>query len=126
MAHPRPRVLFLLLLLSAGEESQVGASQAGTNSLASAISQLVRDFLPSCHLVLVSTSEFSSVFSEMQLGVLGAGVGAVVVNSNEILTSLDLASRDDLFSGLWGDAATTCRALLIEIFGDFDTDHLFR
>ncbi|XP_042858602.1 uncharacterized protein LOC122244695 [Penaeus japonicus] len=115
----------LLLLFSMSGSRHATATKANKNNLTSAISQLVRNFLPDCHLVLVSTSKFSSVFSEMQSGVLRAGMSAVLVNSKEMVTSLDLSSRDDLLGGLWGDATTTCQALLIELTDDFDAEHLF-
>ncbi|KAG7162344.1 Glutamate receptor-like 28, partial [Homarus americanus] len=87
------------------------------------VGQVVEHHLTGCHLVLITTTQHSHVFSSI-IRHMGAEAG-VVVEAGWML-SQDQLTQDHLLQGLWGDTRTTCRALILDLTTSNSTDLVFR
>ncbi|XP_071523966.1 uncharacterized protein [Panulirus ornatus] len=86
------------------------------------VSQVVRyHHLAGCHLVLASTTttDHTTIFPSI-LRHLSAGGQASKVVDVGLLFSQEEPTQDHLQHGLWHDARTTCRALILYVGAAFD------
>ncbi|KAG7162352.1 Glutamate receptor ionotropic, delta-1-like 12 [Homarus americanus] len=78
------------------------------------VSQVVEHHLTGCHLVLITTTQHSHVFSSTSRHIRSTVEAGVVVEAGWVL-SQDQQTQDHLLQGLWGDTRTTCRGLILDL-----------
>ncbi|KAG7162400.1 Glutamate receptor ionotropic, kainate 1-like 1 [Homarus americanus] len=89
------------------------------------VGQVVEHHLTGCHLVLITTTQHSRVFSSINR-YLSVGVEAGVVVEAGWVLSQDQLAQDHLLQRLWGDTRTTCRALIIDLTNNDKTESALR
>ncbi|XP_069941780.1 probable glutamate receptor [Cherax quadricarinatus] len=90
---------------------RMGSPVGHVSSSMEQVGVLVKQHTSGCHLVLISTTNHSSVFSTIVKQLMEEGEGLVVV---DVCQGNFKESRWlDLLHGIWGDARLTCRALVI-------------
>ncbi|XP_042233814.1 uncharacterized protein LOC121874002 isoform X2 [Homarus americanus] len=87
------------------------------------VGQVVEYHLTGCHLVLITTTKHSHIFTNI---VRHLGVAAVVVVEAGWVLSQDQLTQDHLLQELWGDTRTTCRALILDLTANNSVDLVFR
>nr|XP_045624239.1 uncharacterized protein LOC123774153 [Procambarus clarkii] len=104
------------------------------------VSQVVDHHLIDCHLVLISTTRHSYVASNIHRRLSAGGMSSVVLvtglsfnqdqlnqdqlNQDQLNQDQDL--QNHLKQGLWGDARTTCRGLILDLTVSSNTTVLLR
>nr|XP_045593535.1 uncharacterized protein LOC123755099 [Procambarus clarkii] len=79
------------------------------------VSQVVEHHLPSCHLVLITTTRHSTVTSTILRRLSVDGETGMVVAETGSVFSQDQQSQSNLIHGLWGIPTTTCRGLILDL-----------
>nr|XP_053641765.1 glutamate receptor ionotropic, delta-1-like [Cherax quadricarinatus] len=120
-------VLYKLLILvvvwlvpTASQEVDGAVKQVGVD-VGEMVGQVVEHHLTSCHLVLITTTPRSFVFSRILRHLKKGVVAGVVVEAGWVL-SQDKLVQDRLFQGLWGDTRTSCRGLIVDLTDANRTD----
>ncbi|KAG7162411.1 putative Proteasome subunit alpha type-2-like 12 [Homarus americanus] len=85
------------------------------------VGQVVKHHLTGCHLVLITTTQHSHVFSSI-IRHMGVGVEAGVVVEAGWVLSQDQLTQDHLLQGLWGDDRTTCWGLILDLTNSNSND----
>ncbi|XP_042233435.1 uncharacterized protein LOC121873798 [Homarus americanus] len=86
------------------------------------VGQVVEHHLTGCHLVLITTTQHSHVFSSI-IRLMSVSVEAIVV-AEAGWVSQDQLTQDHLLKGLWGDTRTACRALILDVTTSNNNTHL--
>ncbi|KAG7162435.1 putative Proteasome subunit alpha type-2-like 15, partial [Homarus americanus] len=78
------------------------------------VNQVVEHHLTGCHLVLITTTQHSRLFSRI-IRHMSVGVEAgVVVEAGSVFSENQL-TQDHLLRGLWRDTRTTCHGLILDL-----------
>ncbi|XP_069951449.1 uncharacterized protein [Cherax quadricarinatus] len=103
----------------AGQDVGKTAEQVGVD-VGVMVGQVVEDYLSGCHLVLITTAPHSLITSNILRHLCESGEARVVVGAGWMF------SQDHLLPGLWGDARTTCRGLILDLTYTNSTDLVLR
>ncbi|XP_069951448.1 glutamate receptor-like [Cherax quadricarinatus] len=103
----------------AGQDVGKTAEQVGVD-VGVMVGQVVEDYLSGCHLVLITTAPHSLITSNILRHLCESGEARVVVGAGWMF------SQDHLLPGLWGDARTTCRGLILDLTYTNNTDLVLR
>ncbi|XP_071546550.1 uncharacterized protein [Panulirus ornatus] len=86
------------------------------------VNQVVEQHLAPCHLVLVTTTQHSPVFTHILRQLALDNRAGVVVE----LSTLVSPELDPLLQRLWGEARPTCRAVILDLINTTFIHHTLR
>ncbi|XP_071524522.1 glutamate [NMDA] receptor subunit 1-like [Panulirus ornatus] len=129
---PSPYILRVLWLLAwpvvggvRGRDAEGGGLvNRPSSQVETIVGQVVERHLARCHLVLATTTDPTPMFSSVLRHLAAGGQTSVVVEVGSLF-SQEQPGRDHLLQGLWGNASTNCRALILHV-NSFITAFLFR
>ncbi|XP_071536195.1 uncharacterized protein [Panulirus ornatus] len=109
-------MLLISMLANTGDggSQRLGPEAKVAVDVAVMVRQVVKQHLSGCHLVLVTTSSDSNMFSNILRSMKTSVDGVVLVEAGKVF-SQDQLDQDHLLQGLWGDTRTTCRALILDL-----------
>ncbi|XP_042218328.1 uncharacterized protein LOC121863641 [Homarus americanus] len=104
-----------LVYLLVGVVWEVPVKGRSDGQVGTMVSQVVREHLLGCHLVLATTTKHSPVYSQI-IRHLATEMETGVVVETTVMFSQDQPTQEErhLLQGLWGDATLSCHVLILD------------
>ncbi|XP_042233417.1 uncharacterized protein LOC121873784 [Homarus americanus] len=104
----------VMTISSVASQDMVGPVEQVGVDVGVMVGQVVEHHLTGCHLVLITTTQHSHVFSSI-IRHMGVSMEAGVVVEAGWVLSQDQVAQDHLLQRLLGEVKTTCRALILDL-----------